>query len=215
MDSGLTAMAHLHLEDVPFCALDVETTKVPNETGGLALIEVAAQRFQGYTSTASAFLSLVNPGCSIHPIDIGVSGITDRIVADAPAFTQIFSHFFEYLGDTVIVAHNAAFDRRAIENQCRRDNLVPPENLYVDSVAVLRKVAKLSSYALDSACRHFDLPRSQAHRAEGDCEAVRCLFLQMLPLLAERHGVRRLGQLCALVGLDIHPKPTQRDLFDL
>ena len=207
--------ARLPLHEVPFCAIDVETTPVPNVPRSLALTEVGALRFRGDAEADAAFVSLVNPGCPIRAFDTQVSGISDRTVADAPQFRDIYPRFAEYIAGAVIIAHNASFDKRAIESQCERDGLDSPPNVYVDSVALLKRAVELRSYKLAEVCRHFGVRPSQVHRAGGDCEAVRELFLCAVPLLREKCGISQFGQLCKLLGIDIYPRPTQGTLFGL
>lgn len=89
------------------------------ETTGLAksdrIIEIAAMKLgQGSGSTsmgsASHFHHYVNPHHKVHPEAFKVHGISDKFLADKPEFSTIADEFLEYIQDSVLIIHNAAFD---------------------------------------------------------------------------------------------------------
>jgi len=202
------------IEEVPFCAVDFETTQLPNSSRELAIIEIGAQRFLGDELTAKPFQTLVNPQCAIRQFDTGVSGITNAMVVNKPNFMEVRESFFSYIKDCVLLAHNAPFDKRALESQCVRDGCKAPLNLYIDSVPLLRKVTKLDSYSLESAASHFSIKVSNTHRAIDDCQLLISVFWHINKLLVELHGVRHFRDLRQLIGIRTNSRARQGTLFD-
>jgi DNA polymerase III epsilon subunit family exonuclease len=209
----IEALCRMAIDDVDMCALDFETTQVQGITGALAITEVAAQRFRGGQCTAPEFHALVDPKCPIRPFDTRVSGITDAMVKGKPTFGAIREGFFSYIGGHILVAHNAASDRRALESQCARDGCEVPTIIMLDTAALARKLLSLSSYNLDSVCRHFGVKQGQAHRASGDCQAARGVFAAASQALPTPHGIRTFGKLCQFLGLKLVSSSVQRSLF--
>jgi len=210
----IDALCRMAIDDVDMCALDFETTQVQGITGALAITEIAAQRFRGAQPTAPQFHALVDPKCPIRPFDTGVSGITDVMVSGKPTFAAIREGFFSYIREHILVAHNAASDRRALESQCARDGCEVPTIIMLDTAALARKLLPLPSYNLDSVCRHFGVKQGQAHRASGDCQAVKGVFAAASQALRTTHGIKTFGQLCQFLGLKLGSSPVQGSLFD-
>lgn len=202
------------IAEVPFCALDFETTQLPEASHEFAIIEVGAQRFIDNKLDSIAFQTLVNPKCSIRQFDTGVSGITDEMVISKPTFPDISEDFFSYINDHVILAHNATFEQRVLKSQCSRDGLAVPKNLYIDTAALLRKAVKLSSYTLESASQYFGIDRINAHRAGGDCELLVKVFRAIRVLLETKYGLRYFRDLCTMLQINIDIGFTQKNLFD-
>ncbi len=202
------------LDEVPFCVVDFETTQLPYNSKALAIIDIGAQQFLGENVVADPFTAILNPGCPISPFDRRVSGITDNAVSSAPTFLDIKSDLFRYIEGQVIVAHNARFDKRALESQCSLSGCSHPTNLYVDTMRLLKKAVPLKSYSLEKACEYLGIPRPTAHRALPDCQAAMQLFLGLLERLKQSFSIRTLEELCRIGGTEGLPQQVQRSLFD-
>lgn len=209
MEHFLTTEIH----NIPFCALDFETTQINGRPGELAIIEIGAQNFTMNGIVGAPYVTLINPGCNIRPFDTGVSGINDRMVSSQPKFIDIFSDFFSYIHGRILVAHNAPFDKRALTSQCQRDRIDEPDNVYIDSVSLLKKTVTLKKYSLQEAVMYFKLNKKPFHRALGDCYVVSELFCETLKILRTDHSIRTFGQLTEFLGIKIIPKSEQLSLF--
>jgi hypothetical protein len=98
---------HIDLCEAEFVVLDLETTgaKAPPSR----ITEIGAYKVRGGELTDS-FHTLVNPEIPIPPFIVGLTGIDDAMVAGAPKFAEIADDFLNFIGDSVLVAHNARFD---------------------------------------------------------------------------------------------------------
>ena len=160
-----------------FIVLDLETTGLYKEWD--RIVEISAIRYRNGVEV-DKFVSLVNPECRIPYPAMEVHRITDEMVASAPILSQILQQFLEYLGDSLLVGHNASFDIGFIEVWSRRYGLDPSWK-YVDTISVARKILPgLPSYKQKSILDHIGYEQSSYHRAENDCRG--CAEIMMLGL---------------------------------
>jgi DNA polymerase-3 subunit epsilon len=97
------------IRDGRFAFVDVETTGIDAAT--CAVVEVACQIVEAGQVVAT-FESLVDPGCPIPPFVTAIHGIDDGMVAGKPRLRDLMPTLLDHCRGAVIVAHNAAFDRR-------------------------------------------------------------------------------------------------------
>ena len=118
-----------------------------------------------------------------------LTGITDKMVAKAPQFEEVAPEFLDFVGDAVLVAHNAPFDRAFLDAELRlaygRRLLTP----FVCTVQLSRRVVPgLKSYRLDMLAAHFGVDIVDRHRALGDAAATGAVFCRLLERLHEHEG---------------------------
>lgn len=103
------------LSGVTFCVVDLETTGGGSES---SITEIGAVKVRG-GEILGEFQTLVRPSHPIPALIQTLTGITERMVADAPSLPQALAPFMEFAAGCVLVAHNAGFDigflRRAHE----------------------------------------------------------------------------------------------------
>lgn len=167
------------LEADDFVVVDVETTGA--RTPHCRITEIGAYRIKG-SSIVAEFHRLVNPETPIPPFIVTLTGITDAMVERAPRFADILHDWLEFIRCSTLVAHNAAFDLRFLNNEI--DRLFPGYRLANESICTVRLARRilpgLSSYRLSSLARYFDVRLDQHHRAAGDALATAQIFLQLL-----------------------------------
>jgi DNA polymerase-3 subunit epsilon len=175
------------LGELDFTVVDTETTGGSSAYGD-RLTEVAAVRVRD-GRVAGRFSTLVNPRRPIPPEITRLTGITDAMVAGAPGFEAVAAPLLDFIGDSVLVAHNAPFDRAFLDAELARHfgrRLLSP---FVCTVQLSRRVVPgLSSYRLDAVASHFGVRIVDRHRALGDAEATTEVFCRLLDRLA-RHEV--------------------------
>jgi DNA polymerase-3 subunit epsilon len=127
------------LSDVTFCVIDFETT------GGSAehdrITEIGAAKYQG-GECIGTFQTLVNPGCGIPPFITILTGITEAMVMPAPRIEALLGTLRDFIGDSVIVAHNARFDVGFLNAAMIRDDRDPLTNKVIDTVPLARRLVR-------------------------------------------------------------------------
>ena len=102
------------LSETDFVVFDIETTgpKMPPSR----VMEIGATRVSNGRIVAE-FQTLVNPRAPIPPFIVGLTGISDAMVASAPTFEEVAADWLRFAGTAVLVAHNAVFDVRFINHE--------------------------------------------------------------------------------------------------
>jgi DNA polymerase-3 subunit epsilon len=113
-------MPALALRSTRFAFVDVETTGIDPATS--AVVEVACQVVDRGRVVAT-FESLVDPGIPIPPFVTAIHGIDDAMVAGQPRLGQLIPALTELCAGAVLVAHNAAFDRRFLPFLAQRPSV--------------------------------------------------------------------------------------------
>ncbi len=172
------------LAEARFAVVDVETTGRNARQGRIAEVACVIIERSRITET---FTSLVNPGEPIPPLITALTGISDALVADAPPFRAIAPELRRWLGNAVVVAHNASFDRRFLTAELTRadESFVWTAPTLCTVQLSRRLVPGLDSYRLDSVAAYFRIANPARHRASGDALATAQVFLRLLERLSE------------------------------
>ena len=190
------------LFDAPLAIVDVETTGAHpawDRVTEIAVVEVQDGE------VVSEWSTLVNPGTSIPPAIQALTGITNGMVANAPAFEDLAQDIFERLEGRVFVAHNARFDYGFLRHEFERAGLRFQARTLCTVKLSRRLYPDHARHNLDSLIDRHNLMLGKSgnarHRALGDAQAV----WQFLRVAAEERGadlmqetVRKLAQLPAL-----------------
>lgn len=192
------------LAEVTFCVIDLETTGGDRATD--MITEVAAVKVRGGESLGT-FQTLVNPGRAIPPNITVLTGLTDALVGPAPRIEAILPSLLEFLGDAVLVAHNARFDVGFIRAALDRAGRPTWNGTIVDTVPLARRLLRdeVPNCRLGTLARHLRLTQQPTHRALDDARAT----TELLHLLIERAsglGVLGLDDLVALGRIGAHPQ---------
>ncbi|MFP4114199.1 MAG: PolC-type DNA polymerase III [Spirochaetota bacterium] len=158
---------------VTFAAIDFETTGLYPARD--RIVEFGAVLFRGGEVLAT-FERLANPGIPIGADAAAVSGISDADVAKETPVGELVPEFVSFLGDAVVMAHNAPFDvgflRAAIQALGGED----VRNTIIDTqLLAMKAFPKRRSYGLQNLATELGLPPNRAHRALDD--AMMCMRL--------------------------------------
>lgn len=203
-----------------FIAFDLETTgTLP---GVDRIVEIGAVRFQGGEVDA-VYSTLVDPLIPIPPGASAVNGITDDMVRGKPRIEELLSSFTEFCGDTVLVAHNAAFDTQFLTADFNRFEVRTPSGLILDTYPMAKKVFPgLANYKLSTLVQHLQIDASGFHRAEADATYCAKLLIKIVERIAGGGQTwPPMTNLVALTGKSevrfpvIEPQPKQLNLLDL
>ncbi|MBA5777186.1 hypothetical protein H2509_08610 [Stappia sp. F7233] len=182
------------LKALNFVVFDTETTGLEPSRGD-EMISVAGVRIvNGRILRGELFSTLVNPGRRIPPASIKIHGITDEMVAGAGNITSVLPRFHDFVGDSILVAHNAAFDMAFLEKRQREAGVVFDQPV-LDTVLLAAHVfGRSESLTLDALAERFGItiPPEERHTALGDAIATAEVLLRLFDLL-EAVDVMTLG----------------------
>ncbi len=186
-------LADRRLVDLSYTVFDTETTGL-DPAGGDEIIQVGATRIvAGKLRREDCFEQLVNPQRDIPAAGIPIHGIRPEMVADAPTIDAVLPGLHAFAQDTVLVAHNAAFDMRFLELKESRTGVVFDQPV-LDTLLLSALVhPQQASHRLEEIAERFGVPVLGRHTALGDAMVTAEIFLKLVPLLAAR-GIHTLGQ---------------------
>lgn len=160
-----------------FIVIDLETTGLEKRWD--RIIEISAIRYRNGIEQ-DKFYTLVRPDCEIPIASIRIHGITDKMVRKAPGIDHVIPSLIDYLGDALLVGHNANFDIGFIEVWARRCGYNPSWS-YVDTISVAKKVLPgLPNYKQQTILDYIGYSQETYHRAEADCYG--CAEIMLLGL---------------------------------
>ena len=147
--------------------------------GEEAITEIAIYRFDGREVT-DRFISLINPEKKIDDFVVRLTGISNKMVCQAPKFYEVAKRIVEITEGCILVAHNAAFDYRILCLEFRRLGFDYQRRTICTVEMSQRLLPNEPSYSLGKLCRSLGIPLSDRHRANGDAMATVHLFKLLL-----------------------------------
>lgn len=166
-----------------YVVFDIETTGFSAVTD--RIIEIGAVKVEDGKIT-DKFSTFVNPKRPIPFRITELTGITDEMVIGSPDIETILPRFIEFIGDAVLVAHNASFDVGFIEQNCKRQK-IETDFTYVDTVALARVLLPaLNRFKLDTVAKALNISLENHHRAVDDAGCTAEIFVKFVQMLKER-----------------------------
>ncbi|MEK4950053.1 PolC-type DNA polymerase III [Bacillus sp. FSL W8-1127] len=166
------------LADDTFVVFDVETTGLSAVYD--TIIELAAVKIRD-GEIIDRFERFANPHHPLSAETIELTGITDEMLENAPDDEVVLKEFFEWAGDSILVAHNATFDMGFLNVGFQKIGLERAKNPVIDTLELARFLyPELKNHRLNTLAKRFDVELTQHHRAIYDAEATGYLLLKML-----------------------------------
>ena len=177
--------------DGTYVVFDLETTGFSPVKD--KIIEIGAVKVEDGKIT-DRFSTFVNPGIPV-PFEITrLTSITDQMVMDAPGIEVVLPEFLAFIGDAVLVAHNASFDVGFLEQNMRYLDLMP-DFTSVDTVALARMLLPtLSKFKLNIVANALNISLENHHRAVDDAGATAEIFVKFVHMLKDK-GIHDLTKL--------------------
>jgi DNA polymerase-3 subunit epsilon len=180
------------LDQARYVVVDLETTGGRATPG--AITEIGAYRMEGPKVTGS-FQTLVRPRMRIPRFVSELTSITNEMVATAPPIEAVLPAFRDFLGDAVMVAHNAQFDFGFLDFEFRRVFGIGLTNPVLCTIRLARRfLPSVKRRRLDALAEHFGLSTEGRHRGLGDARMAAEL-LSILLDSARQAGINRLDLL--------------------
>lgn len=165
-----------------YSVVDVETTG--GKSSSNRITEIAIVKTDGY-KILDQFSSLVNPHRNIDKFVVQLTGITDKMVANAPDFKDLIETIEEFTKDTIFVAHNVAFDYSIMKKEYKLVNKIFKRNKLC-TVQLSRKTLKEEeSYSLGKLTTSLGISLVNRHRALGDADATAKLLHHIIEKVGE------------------------------
>jgi len=184
--------ASVLLRELDFVVLDVEA--VHGRGIPARIIELGAFRVRG-GEILEEFQTLVNPEANVPRFLANLTGISTEMLTFAPKFADVVHGWLEFIGDAVLVAHNANFDLPLLNREIAR--VFPGRRLRNAELCTVdlarRVVPQIESYKLDSVAAYFKVEIPRRHRAADDALATARIFLRLLAALSE-NGILTLNE---------------------
>lgn len=181
------------LSDLIYTVFDTETTGL-NPSGGDEIIQIGATRcVNGKVLRQECFEQLVKPNKRIPAATVQIHGISQDMVADKPPIDQVLPAFYAFAQDTVLVAHNAAFDMKFLQLQEERTGLVFSHPV-LDTLLLSAVVhPNQESHRLEAIAERFNITVLGRHTALGDALVTAEVWLRLIPLL-QAMGIKTMRQ---------------------
>ena len=174
--------------DTTYCVLDLETTGFSATTEKIT--EVGIMKLKD-GEVIEEFSCFVNPEKHIPERVSEVTNITDEMVADSETIDKVFPKILEFLGDSVIVAHNAGFDVGFLKQNAKKLGY-KFDYTYLDTLSLAKDLfPEYKKYKLGKIAENLGIKVEVAHRALDDVDTTVKVFKVMLDMLKKR-GAKKL-----------------------
>ena len=181
------------LSELTFTVFDTETTGL-NPSQGDEIIQIGATRIvNGKLLRSESFEQLIDPQRPLAPESAKIHGITSEMLRGQPTIDKVLPAFHAFAADTVLIAHNAAFDMRFLQLKEEQTGLRFDQPV-MDTLLLSAVIhPNQESHRLEAIADRLGLTIVGRHTALGDAIVTAEVFLKLVPLLAEK-GIRTLRE---------------------
>ena len=187
------ALAERPLAELSYTVFDTETTGLSPREGD-RIIQIGATRIvAGKLRRQEAFEQLVDPDRDLPAAGIAIHGITPAMVQGQPRIGEVLPAFHAFAQETVLVAHNAAFDMAFLQVE-EAGSGVRFTQPVLDTLLLSAVIhPQQESHSLEAIAERLGVTILGRHTALGDAMVTAEVFLKMIPLLAAQ-GITTLAQ---------------------
>lgn len=179
------------IDETVFVAVDIETTGLSFEMDDV--IEIGAVKLVN-GKIVDRFTSFIKPNGTLSAEITNLTGITDKMLSDAPTIQEVLPEFIKFIGDGVFVAHNAQFDSGFIRRECRKLGI----NFYnkiLDTLTLAQIIySDLKNHRLDTVAKKLNINMGSHHRAVDDANTCAAILMEMLNEI-KKYGIMDLANI--------------------
>ncbi len=179
------------ISNMRYVVLDLETSGL--DPARSEIVEIGAVKIEK-GRVVDEFQSLVKPRKGMSRISERITGITDEMLKNHPPIEEVLPRFLNFLGDSIIIAHNASFDYRFMRYWVREITGQDFERPYIDTLALSRALLTMSSYSLDKVAAKLNMESFKHHRAMDDARVTAKIFLKFMDML-KGIGIKKLSDI--------------------
>jgi len=162
--------------------LDTETTGL-DPVEGHRIIEIGCVELEDHYPTGKTLQLFLNPERTVPAETLRIHGITDEFLADKPLFSAVADEFFDFIGDSPLVIHNASFDLKFLNSELHRiGRATLPYARTIDTIEIAKARMPGARYSLDELCKRFgvDLSVRAVHGALTDAKLTAQVYLELV-----------------------------------
>ncbi len=162
--------------------LDTETTGLDPATGD-RIVEIGAVELFNHMPTGEVYHQYINPERDMPAGAFAVHGLSIEFLSDKPVFAAVAQEFLDFIADSKLIIHNAAFDMKFLNaelDRCRHPKI--PMGQALDTLAIARKKFAGAQNSLDALCRRFGIDNANRtlHGALLDSEILAEVYLELI-----------------------------------
>ncbi len=172
------------LENLSYVIVDIETTGL--NPAADEIIEIGAIKVEN-KEIKDVFNKLVKPERPVPPNITDLTGISQDILVSELPIKPVISKFVSFIGNSIVVAHNADFDTSFLKNNIKKWLNKDIDNFIVCTLMISRDILpNLENHKLHTIGRYFGLETANRHRAIGDSELTYQIWMRFLEKLKEK-----------------------------
>jgi DNA polymerase III subunit alpha, Gram-positive type len=185
------ASKHGGLDKLTYVIFDLETTGL--ESLRDEIIEIGAIKIEN-REVKDVFNKLVKPEKLVSSHITELTGISQEMLENEPPIKPVLAQFMEFIGDNILIAHNAEFDSGFIKTQLKKNFNKDLTNTTICTLHISRDVLpNLDNHKLHTIANYYNLNVVNRHRAIGDVELTLQIWLRFLDKLKEKNILDRKG----------------------
>jgi DNA polymerase-3 subunit alpha (Gram-positive type) len=193
----------IKLKDASYVVFDLETTGLSSRYD--RIIEFGAARFKN-GSIVDETDFFINPDLPLRAVTTNLTGITDEMVRGGKSIKQALRDIIAFIGDSVLVAHNATFDYGFLNEALKNNSMPPLTNPVIDTLPLSRYLyPDMKSHSLGAVCRKVgaEYDEDEAHRAIYDAKVLLDAWQAMETTLLNTNANMKHSELNALTRPEI------------
>jgi len=202
-------------EEAEYSVFDFETTGTSALRDKVIEIGIVKLRKGKIVDTFSTF---INPGRPVPFYITQITGITTDDVQDAPYFDEVFYQIKNFVGDSILAAHNLNFDHSFLKHECINHELEMLPNHAICTLRLARRMyPHFPSKSLGNLVKQLRIRHRDVHRGLGDATATAKILLRMFKQLREEHEIDSISDLISFQKHSVSTEPyriIKRKLLD-